>query len=140
MDQDDNVAPRSTSQAAPSGLEEIAMNQFIDRLDRSSDSKVVLSRITATYARNRWPMPTKLSEWVAEVMTAAANGKKPFPMPRGRRAPYFQIVLFLSKLKKAGVDLSEAKQRTENHFNVSRQIVNLALRQYWIDPNIVDLI
>lgn len=131
-------ATEKSVEPAPEGLERLAMEDFINRLSRSSDSKIVLCRITEKYVRNRWPLPPKLGDWIAEVMSATAKGKNPFPRPRGKRTNYLAMVGFVRKLEKKGEPLGTAKERAERKFGVSRQIINLALRRYEIDPSILD--
>ena len=131
-------ATEKSVEPAPEGLERLAMEDFINRLSRSSDSKLVLCRITEIYARNRWPLPQKLSDWIAEIMSATFEGRIPFPRPRGKRANYLTMVVFVRKLEKKGEQLGTAKERAGQKFGVSRQIINLALRTYEIDPSILD--
>lgn len=133
-------AAETSVEPAPAGEEQSHFEHFINSLSRSSDDKITLCRITETYARNRWPLPPKLNDWIAEVMAATVEGRIPFPRPRGRRAPYLDMVVFVKKREKKGVPLGVAKERAEQQFDVSRQTINMALRKYEIDPDILDIL
>jgi hypothetical protein len=120
--------------AEPLGLEKIYWDQFIERMSDTPDSKVALCVLTATYARNGWSFPKRLNEWTAAVMKSLAEGKKPFPMPRGKRMPTLEIVIFVKRLQNKGYELGQAKERAKTQFDVGMPAINKALRQYDITP------
>ena len=73
--------------AEPLGLEKIWMDQFIERIGKTPQSKVTLCIITETYARNGWQFPKRLNDWTAAVMKSLAEGEKPFA-PSRRSGPH----------------------------------------------------
>lgn len=134
-----NPAPKQSPAltAEPFGLEKIIMDRFIERIGNTPSSKVNLCIITATYARNGWEFPKRLREWTAKVMESASEGKKPFAMPRGKHIPTFDIVVFVKTLQKKGYDLSQAKKRAMNKFNVGGPTINKALRRLDINDDVL---
>ena len=115
--------------AEPLGLEKIWMDQFIERIGKTPQSKVTLCIITETYARNGWQFPKRLNDWTAAVMKSLADGKKPFPMPRGKRIPTLEIVVFVKRLQNKGYELGQAKERAKTQFDLGIPAINKALRQ-----------
>jgi hypothetical protein len=120
--------------AEPLGLEKIYMDQYIEHIGKTPQSKVTLCIITETYARNGWSFPTRLNDWTAAVMKSLAEGKKPFPMPRGKRVPTLEIVIFVKRLQNKGYELGQAKERAKTQFDVGMPAINKALRQFDITP------
>ena len=119
----------SALKAEPLGLEKILMDQFIERIGKTPQSKVTLCIITETYARNGWQFPKRLNDWTAAVMKSLADGKKPFPMPRGKRIPTLEIVVFVKRLQNKGYELGQAKERAKTQFDLGIPAINKALRQ-----------
>ena len=123
--------------AEPLGREKLRMDQFIERIGNTLQSKVNLCVITETYARNGWQFPKRLNDWTAAVMKSLAEGKKPFPMPRGKRIPTLEIVVFVKRLQNNGYELGQAKERAKTKFDVGMPAINKALRQIDIDPDVM---
>ena len=122
--------------AEPLGLEKLWMDQFIERIGDTPQSKVTLCIITETYARNGWSFPKRLNDWTAAVMKHLAEGEKPFTMPRGKKLPALRIVIFIKKLQSQGYELGQAKERAKNEFLVGMPAINKALRQIDIAPDV----
>jgi len=123
--------------AEPLGLEKIWMDQFIERIGKTPQSKVTLCIITETYARNGWQFPKRLNDWTAAVMKSLAEGEKPFPMPKGKHIPTLQIVVFIRKLQGQGYELGRAKERAKHKFGIGIPAINKALRQLDICPKVI---